>query len=140
MSRTFFKQAISNRTWLRNQSPNLPELLIYEYTDWSNATDPYVLRQRYIDINTDAVFKAPAILSAKAFVEKKASTYFYQFEKAPKVFPGYQQPPWMGIYHGADIYYLFGLPFSVPKNLTSVTDVKLSKNTITLWTNFAKTG
>ena len=94
-----------------------------------------------MDINTDALFKAPAILTATAFVKKKLSTYLYQVEKVPKVFPGfYPMPAWSGIYHGADIYYLFGGPFSVTKNLTSPADMKLCKDIMTLWTNFAKTG
>ena len=141
MSRTLFKQLISNRTWIRNPNPSvIHELLIYEYTDWSNATDPYVLRQRFIDMNTDASYKAPAILSSKAFDKKQAPTYFYQFEKAPMVFPGFTPPPWVGVYHGVDIYYVFGAPFFLPKNLVSAADMKLSKDVITLWTNFAKTG
>ncbi len=142
MPRTLFEKTISNRTWIRNQKSLLHKLLFYEYTDWSNATDPYVLRQRYLDINTDANFKAPAIQSAKAFVKKQASTYFYQLEKAPLVFKflGFQQPPWTGVYHGADIFYVFGWPFVLHKNLTSVTDMKLSKDMMILWTNFAKTG
>ncbi|KAL9961301.1 hypothetical protein ACROYT_G030214 [Oculina patagonica] len=140
MPRTLFKEVISNRTWIRNQNSRLHELLIYEYTDWSNATDPYVLRQRFIDMNTDGTFKAPAIQSAKAFVKKQAPTYFYQLEKAPKVFPGLPQPPWTGVYHGADVFYVFGGPFLVHKNFSSVTDMKLGKDIITMWTNFAKTG
>lgn len=140
MPRALFKEAIKNQTWIRNQNSHLHELLIYQYTDWSNATDPYVLRQRYVDVNTDANFKAPAILSANAFVKKQARTYFYQLEKAPKVFPGYPELPWALVYHGADIFYLFGGPFLVDKNLTSGTDMKLSKDIMTLWTNFAKTG
>lgn len=139
MPRTLFKKTISKQIWIRNQKSRLHELLIYEYTDWSNATDPYVLRQRYLDINTDANFKAPAIQSAKAFLKKQAPAYFYQLEKAPLVFPGFQQPPWVGVYHGADIFYVFGWPLVLQKNVTSVTDMKLSKDMMILWTNFAKT-
>ena len=140
MPRSLFKEAIKNQTWTRNQNSHLHELIIYQYTDWSNASDPYLLRQRYLDVNTDANFKAPAIMSANAFVKKQAPTYFYQLEKAPKVFPGYPEPPWTGIYHGADVFFVFGGPFLVHKNLTTDRDMKLSKNIITFWTNFAKTG
>ena len=138
MSTSLFEEAIKIQTWTRNQNSHLHDLIIYQYTDWSNATDPYVLRQRYLDVNTDANFKAPAILSANAFIKKQAPTYFYQLEKAPKVFPGYPSIPWTGIYHGADVFYLFSGPFLVDKNLTSDTDKKLSKDIMTLWTNFCQ--
>ena len=138
--KSLFKEAIKNQTWTRNQNTHLSELINYQYTDWYNATDPYLLRQRYLDVNTDANFKAPAILSANAFIKKAAPTYFYQLEKAPKIFPGYPEIPWTGIYHGADVFYIFGGPFLVDKNLTSDADMKLSKDIIALWTNFARTG
>ncbi|KAJ7333677.1 hypothetical protein OS493_017221 [Desmophyllum pertusum] len=132
MPRDLFKETINNRTWVRNQNSHLQELLIYEYTDWSNASDPIVLRQRFIDINTDATFKAPAILSAKAFVKKQFPTYFYQLETAPATIPGYQKP------HGQE--YITALIFFTHLNLTTAGEIKLSKDIMTLWTNFAKTG
>jgi len=140
MQRSLFKEVIKNQTWARNQNSHLHEMIIYQYTDWWNVTDPGLLLQRYLDVNTDASFKAPAILSANAFIKKRAPTYFYQLEKAPKVIPGRPTIPWTGIYHGADVFYVFSGPFIVDKNLTTDADKKLSKDIMTLWTNFAKTG
>jgi len=116
--------------------------LIYEYTDWSNATDPFLLRQQFIDINTDANFKAPAIQSANAFVKKESPTYLYQLEKAPKSlgigFP--PTPSWWGIFHAADLGYTFGFPLLMSKNFTTAEEINFSKEIMTFWTNFAKTG
>ena len=137
-----FIEAIKNRTWARDQNSQILDLLIYEYTDWSNATDPFLLRQQLIDINTDANFKAPTIQSANSFVKKNSPTYLYQLEKAPKSF-GIGFPPipsWWGIFHGADLGYTFGSPLLMPKNFTTAAEVKFSKEIMTLWTNFAKTG
>ena len=115
--------------------------MIYEYTDWSNATDPFLLRQQFIDLNTDAIFKAPAIQSANAFAKKESPTYLYQLKKAPKSFGiGFSPTPsWMGIFHGADIVYTFGFPLLMPKNFTTATEINFNKEIMTLWTNFAKT-
>ena len=118
-------------------------MLIYEYTDWSNATDPYLLRQQFIDINTDANFKAPAIQSANAFVKKESPTYVYQLEIAPRRFIIIDYPPipsWMGIYHGADLLYMFGFTLLMHKNFTTAAEVTFSQDMMTLWSNFAKTG
>lgn len=142
ISRALFKEVINNRTWVRNQNSQILEMLIYEYTDWSNDSDPILLRKQFIDINTDASFKAPAIQSAKAFVKKQANTYFYQLEIAPKRFPGirFAIPAWLGIFHGADIPYVFGLSVLMPDNFTTVGAIKTSRDIMTFWTNFAKTG
>ncbi|XP_078382565.1 cocaine esterase-like isoform X2 [Oculina patagonica] len=144
ISRALFIEAINNRTWVRNQNSQILELLIYEYTDWSNSSDPILLRQQFIDINTDANFKAPAIQSAKAFVKKQAYTYFYQLEIAPKRFGfiGVEllEPAWAGIYHGADIFYVFGFPLLMDRNLSTAEEIKVAKDIMTMWTNFAKTG
>jgi len=116
--------------------------LIYEYTDWLNASDPHLLRQQFIDINTDANFKAPAIQSANAFVKKESPTYLYQLEIAPKRFSRslLPIPSWWGIFHGADIVYTFGFPLSMPRNFTTAAEISFTKDMMTLWTNFAKTG
>jgi len=142
MSRNLFVDVIKNRTWTRNQNSQILDLLIYEYTDWSNATDPYLLRQQFIDMNTDANFKAPAIQSANEFVKKESSTYLYQLEMAPKRFSRslLPIPSWWGIFHGADIAYTFGFPLLMPKNFTTTAEVNFSKEMMTIWANFAKTG
>jgi len=127
---------------VRNQNSQILDLLIYEYTDWSNATHPYLLRQQFIDMNTDANFKAPAIQSANAFVKKKSPTYLYQLEIAPKRFSSNLRPipSWWGVFHGSDIAYTFGFPLLMPKNSTTLAEIRFTKEMMTWWSNFAKTG
>ena len=142
MPRALFKEEITKRIWIRHQTPQIPEMLIFQYTDWSNASDPYLLRQQFMDIHSDSTFKAPAIQSADAFVKKGAPTFFYQLEIAPKVFPAipFPLPSWFGVYHRADVLYTFGSPLIMAKNLTTAAEIALSKDIMTMWTNFAKTG
>lgn len=142
MSRAQFEETIRNWTWVRNQNSQILDLVIYQYTDWSNASDPYVIRQQFIDINSDATFKAPLLKAVKAFTKKQAPTYFYQLEKVPKTFPAipFPLPAWLGVYHRADVLYTFGEPLVMTENLTSPDDIQLSKDIMTFWTNFAKTG
>ena len=46
---------------------------------------------------------------------------------------------WMGVCHGDDIFYVFGLPFT---NLSLYTDeqIQLSQDMMSAWTQFAKNG
>ena len=142
MQRAQFEDEIKKRIWVRNQNAQITDLLIYQYTDWANASDPYLLRQQFLDINSDATFKAPAIQSADAFIKKEAPTYFFQLEKAPKTFPAipFPLPPWFGVYHRADLLFTFGTPLLMAENLTTPAEIELSRNLMTMWTNFAKTG
>ncbi|XP_073242488.1 acetylcholinesterase-like [Porites lutea] len=140
ISREVFKEQIKNRVWTRPQTKKSEDLLIYEYTDWSNASDPIVLRKQFIHLLTDSYFKAPAVESADLLVKKQLPTYFYQLEIAPKINFGVPIPDWYGIFHGADIFYTFGFPLLSQKNLTTETEIIFSKKFMTLWSNFAKTG
>lgn len=142
MARSFFIQEIKNRIWVRNQNPQITDLLIYDYTDWFNASDPYALRQQFIDINSDATFRAPAIKSAEVFAKEGVPTYLYQLEKAPKTFPAipFPLPRWFGVYHRAELPFVFGHPLIMDKDLTTSAEIELSKEIIAMWTNFAKTG
>ena len=115
-------------------------MLIYEYTNWSNVSNPYVLREQLVHLFTDSFFKAPAVESAEFFVKMQVPTYFYQLEIAPKFVLGIPIPEDNGIYHGADIFYTFGFPLVTQKNQTSEIQVRFAKSFMTLWSNFAKTG
>ena len=140
ISREVFEEQIRKRVWTRPQTEKIEDLLIYEYTDWSNVSNPIVLRQQFIHLLTDSYFKAPAVESADLLVKKQLPTYFYQLEIAPKINFGAPLPDWYGIFHGADIFYTFGLPLLSQKNHTTETEIRFSKKFMTLWSNFAKTG
>ena len=76
ISREVFKEQIKNRVWTRPQTEKSEDLLIYEYTDWSNTSDPIVLRKQFIHLLTDSYFKAPAVESADLLVKKQLPMYF----------------------------------------------------------------
>ena len=115
--------------------------VIFEYTDWTNATNLLVLRQKYMDVITDASFKAPAVRSAQVFVKNNIKeTYFYCFDHlVSKLFPS-----WSGVVHGADLVYVFGRPFlKYNKNASEAdqdVEIKFSKQIISMWSNFTKNG
>ena len=139
MSKEQFKAEIAKRVWIRNQNTKITDLLTFQYTNWSNARDPYVLRQRFLDLCTDHAFKAPAIRSANFFAKKGVTTYLYQLETAPKI-AIIPTPAWVGVWHLADIPYAFGFPLLWHKNDTSDREIKFTQSFMTLWSNFAKTG
>lgn len=48
-------------------------------------------------------------------------------------------PEWMGVIHGYEIEFVFGLPLEKGLNYTSEED-KLSRRMMRHWANFARTG
>ena len=116
--------------------------VIFEYTDWTNETNPLVLRQQYMDVITDALFKAPAVRSAQVFVKNSIQTYFYCFDHF--VSTHLLKWPWAGVLHGADLQYVFGRPFLKYNQSASEAEqseeIIFSKKIITMWSSFAKSG
>lgn len=137
---TFDTLVKGNKRWVYNQTEKVPDAIIFEYTDWTNKTNPLVVRKQYIDVITDSSFKAPAILSAKAFVDKKIKTYFYSFD----YYHSSHFPSWAGVFHSADLPFVFGSYFDHYNSSVSLGEqgVKIifAKTVMTMWSNFAKNG
>ena len=127
--------------WTYNQTQKVVESVIFQYTDWVNQTDPLVrFRQKYMDVITDSLFKAPAVRSAHIFVKNKLKdTFFYCFDHVKSKFP-----TWAGVFHGSDLIYVFGRPFAKYNKSVSednqTAEIIFSKKVITFWSNFAKAG
>jgi carboxylesterase type B len=124
-----------------NQKPPLPAAIIYRYTDWTNVNDRYRNRRMFVDMMSDTMFIAPAIPSAQAFVNHSVTTYFYQLQYRLEYGPYVRgrNPSWLKAYHGADIPFVFGAPIN-NDNLLKTKAANFSRDIITLWTNFAKSG
>ena len=137
---TFDSLVKGNKRWVYNQTEKVSDAIIFEYTDWTNKTNPFVVRKQYMDVITDSSFKAPAILSAKAFVDKKIKTYFYSFD----YFRSRHFPSWAGVFHSADLPFVFGRYFDWYNSSVSLekqgVKIKFSKAIMTMWSTFAKNG
>ncbi|CAH1800908.1 unnamed protein product, partial [Owenia fusiformis] len=116
--------------------------------------DPYnnVDRHRdiYIEFNTDHSYTAPAIEHSLGHCRQVNNTYFYSFEHRSINCP---EPVWKGVIHGAELDYMFGIPFFknetcpwgchttrwAKQNWTNQ-DRNVSLTMMTLWANFIKMG
>jgi carboxylesterase type B len=100
------------------------------------------LRIRFSQFYGDIVITCPTYLFAKLFAQNspKEKVYFYELtyqRNNSKLFGC--DTEWMGVCHGADLEFVFGLPFLKPESSSEV-DRNFSKKVMSLWTNFAKTG
>ncbi len=100
------------------------------------------LRLSFSQFFGDLIITCPTYLFAKQFAEysPKEKVHFYELtyvRNNSKLFGC--DTEWMGVCHGADLEFVFGLPFLKPESSSEV-DRNFSKKVMSLWTNFAKTG
>ena len=140
LNKTTFDSLVKSGLWAYNQTQKVTDAVIFEYTDWTNETNPNVVRQKYMDVISDALFKAPAVRSAEVFVKHNIETYFYSFDH----FVSSDTPSWAGVFHGVDRIYVFGKPFlKYNKSATEAeqdVEITFSIQIISKWSSFAKNG
>uniref|UniRef100_A0A0N4Z824 Acetylcholinesterase n=1 Tax=Parastrongyloides trichosuri TaxID=131310 RepID=A0A0N4Z824_PARTI len=67
------------------------------------------------------------------------SSYYYEFRKRSTINPW---PQWMGVMHGYELEYIFGMPFRMPGNYSTSVDYeqKYSSKIMMYFANFVKAG
>jgi len=85
---------------------------------------------------SDSQFVCPLNQFAGRYASAGLPVYAYYFTERYRSNPW---PEWMGVLHGDDIFFVFGEPLKRHDNFTD-RERALSRQMITYWTNFAKTG
>ena len=90
----------------------------------------------------DISMYAPAVKLANILLGHNVPVYMYEFQHSSIHTP----IPWWGTYHSLELDYVFGSPFN-GFNLAvddfvnhTEADRSISRTTMQLWTNFAKSG
>lgn len=133
-----------------NRTEAFRQSFINQYTTWSDPNNPILIRENMVDVSTDITFAVPAINIALLHARKSTTyntTFFYVFGHKP---PYVLKPTWhTGAKHTVELPYVFGLsdtmkltagfapeiPVQLPPD-----EIALTKNVMTMWTNFAKSG
>ena len=130
----------------REPAPVFKLLTVNEYTDWRNPNSDALRGQQYINFATDMLFAVPSTITADLHtnLSSTATTYVYEFAVRPidRLIPVPASLDGSDVMnHADDIIFVFG------QDLERVmTDVRYSylnntyMATMTLWTNFAKSG
>ncbi|KAI6205638.1 hypothetical protein M3Y94_00814900 [Aphelenchoides besseyi] len=109
------------------------------YTYWPDPSDVWKIREKFIQLVTDAYYTAPIDQSAYLHSLTGSRTFLYvntynfsasrqnTFDPAERVFP-----TWMGTCHECDLYLLFGFPFMprhlLPQHFKNVTWYMVDRN------------
>ncbi|XP_034294938.1 cholinesterase [Pantherophis guttatus] len=112
------------------------ESIAFHYTDWEDEKNIFNYRDAMDDIVGDYYFTCPAVEFIKQFALTGNNAFFYYFEhRSSKL----AWPEWMGVPHGYEIEFVFGLPLERRINYTKAEEA-LSRSILKYWANFAKTG
>ncbi|XP_077204619.1 cholinesterase [Paroedura picta] len=112
------------------------ESIHFHYTDWEDEQNPFNYRDALDDVLGDYNFICPVVKFIKHFAEAGNSAFLYFFEHRSSKLPW---PEWMGVPHGYEIEFVFGLPLERRVNYTRAEEI-LSRSMMRYWASFAKTG
>ncbi|XP_048397708.1 cholinesterase-like isoform X1 [Stegostoma tigrinum] len=112
------------------------EAVIFQYTDWTDENNATKNRDALVDLAGDYNFVCPLMDFANKFTECGNTVYIYLFDHHAS---NADWPGWMGVMHGYEIEFVFGIPLAERLNYTTA-EQTLSRKMMHYWANFAKTG
>ncbi|KAM6225057.1 cholinesterase [Rhynchocyon petersi] len=112
------------------------ESILFHYSDWVDDQRPEHYREALDDVVGDYNIICPALEFTRKFSELGNNAFFYYFEHRSSKLPW---PEWMGVMHGYEIEFVFGLPLERRANYTKAEET-FSRSIMKRWANFAKYG
>ncbi|CAG2119854.1 unnamed protein product, partial [Medioppia subpectinata] len=122
---------------------NAPKVTAH-YLKGVNTSDSLALRQAFSALAGDLILGCPTYLFAKRFaqtVKESQRVYFYELLYASEFFAKYVgcDIKTMGVCHGMEVPYVFGLPLFDPDHSTPE-DIFYANYIMKMWTKFATDG
>lgn len=112
------------------------DAVLFRYTDWRNPDDTELNSYNLDMAVSDFHFLCPTNKFAHYYVMAGQDVFYYYFTHRSS---GNEWGEWMGVMHGDEIMFMFGLPIR-PGSSYSDDEKLLSQHMMQLWTNFSKTG
>ncbi|XP_061638420.1 acetylcholinesterase-like [Phyllopteryx taeniolatus] len=109
---------------------------VFHYTDWTAEHDRMKNRDSLGNLVGDRFFVCPLLEFAHMYSHQGGKMFLYSFDHQSSINPW---PAWMGISHGYEIEFVFGMPLNVTWGYTN-TEVNMTKKFLKHWANFARTG
>lgn len=118
----------------------LSDAILFYYKPYPPNDDKGVLRDKYLDLQTDKNFASGLTLLAGELSKRKTSSYVYRFDYRPKTDRMIRDvPEWAGIPHMFDLPFVWGLPLLTTTIQWNPADKKMSEVMMMMLANFAKT-
>ncbi|XP_035719927.1 acetylcholinesterase-like isoform X3 [Vespa mandarinia] len=116
----------------------LSDAILFYYKPYPPNNDQGVLRDKYLDLQTDKTFASGLTLLAGE-LSKQETSYVYRFDYRPKTDLMVRDvPEWAGVPHMFDLPFVWGLPLTTTVQWNPA-DKKMSEVMMMMLANFAKT-
>ncbi|XP_061575118.1 cholinesterase-like [Cololabis saira] len=112
------------------------EAAIFQYTDWTDEESRMKNRDSLGSLVGDQMFSCPVLEFAERYSKNGGKTFLYFFDHRSSINPW---PEWMGVMHGYEIEFVFGMPLNISFGYTK-NEVNMTKKFMKHWANFARTG
>ncbi|XP_072317470.1 cholinesterase-like [Eucyclogobius newberryi] len=109
---------------------------IFQYTDWTDEYNLTKNRDHMGNLYGDSLFVCPVLEFIQKYSQIGGRSFLYWFDHRSSVNPW---PEWMGVMHGYEIEFVFGMPLNETVGYTKK-EVNMTKKFMKHWTNFARTG
>ncbi|XP_029373546.1 cholinesterase-like [Echeneis naucrates] len=109
---------------------------IFHYTDWADEKNRIKNRDFLTSLIGDEYFVCPVIQFTERYSQLGGKTFLYLFDHRSSINPW---PAWMGVMHGYEIEFVFGMPLNASLGYTK-NEVNMTKKIMKHWANFARTG
>ncbi|XP_069543453.1 acetylcholinesterase-like isoform X1 [Brachyistius frenatus] len=121
---------------MANSNDVTREAAIFQYTDWTDDNNRTKNRDSLSGLVADQLFVCPVIDFAHRYSQHGGKAFLYLFDHRSSVNPW---PEWMGVMHGYEIEFVFGMPLNASLGYTK-NEVNMTKKFMKHWANFARTG
>jgi len=113
------------------------QAIMYEYTDWLDPKDGVKNRDALDKMVGDYFFTCNVNEFAEFYAENGNNVYMYYFKHRSTQ---NKWPKWAGVLHADEIAYVFGQPLDPKYPGYTEEEQDLSRQMMTYWGNFVKTG
>ncbi|KAM8973151.1 acetylcholinesterase [Pelodytes ibericus] len=112
------------------------EAVNMQYTDWEDEQNGAKNRKAMDDLVGDQNVNCPVAYFAGKVSDFGSRVYAYYFDHRSS---NLAWPQWMGVPHGYEIEFVFGVPLHASLNYTPQ-EIELARKIMRYWANFARTG
>ncbi|XP_063763739.1 cholinesterase-like [Eleginops maclovinus] len=121
---------------MANASNVTRDAAIFQYTEWTDENSGMKNRDLLGSLAGDRMLVCPLLEFAHSYSKRGGKSFLYSFDHRSSVNPW---PKWMGVMHGYEIEFVFGMPLIASLGYTK-NEVNMTKKFMKHWANFARLG